>query len=230
MMNRHPDGSKVWRLHDPVGLAGWLSMVLAPVAMVIGHLGDPSLGWKTHQISTFAARGQHGDWITAAMLLSAFAMVCIGTVISGSARPGGKFTSGLIAMTLGASASGLLLLAAFEETAAGMAALRNMSVGAIREQSFHDAGLLVFFYGAILALFTAGAALFAERGVRRRFLAATVAASGPLAYATMTTSWPATFGIAGAAIGVKQRAAFLLLWFGALLLLRAVTRHRRISR
>lgn len=229
-MNRQVDGWKARGPSDPLGAVAWLSVALAPAAMVIGHMGDPNLSWKTHQISTFAARGLHDGWITAAMLLSALAMVCIGAMISGTGRPGGKIASGLIAMALGGSVSGLLLLAAFEETATGMAALGHMSLGAIRQQSFHDAGLLIFFYGAIFALIASGIALFAERGALVRSLGAAVATSGPLAYTAMTASWPAVIGIGGAAIGLKQRIAFLLLWAGALLLLAAVTRLRQDTR
>jgi hypothetical protein len=69
--------------------------------------------------------------------------------------------------------------------------------------------------------------MLAERGVRIRILGAAVAASGPLAYAAMITSWPALLGIAGADVGLKQRLSFLFLWTGAVLLLGAVTRRRR---
>jgi hypothetical protein len=133
-------------------------------------------------------------------------------------------------MALGASVAGLLLLAAFEETAEGLAALRNLGFGAIRQQSFHDAGLYIFFNGAVLALVAAGAAMLAERGLRARILGAAVAASGPLAYVAMLTSWPVLLGIAGAGVGLKQRVSFLLLWAGAVLLLGAVNRHHRDTR
>jgi len=210
-----------------ISLAAWVSLALAPVAMVVGHLGEQSLSWTVNHVSTFAARAAYGDWITAAMLLAAFAMVGIGTAVSSSSWPGGKIHSSLITMALGASVAGLLVLAAFEETAEGLAALSKLGFGAIRQQSFHDAGLHIFFHGAVLALFAAGAAMLAERGVRARILGAAVAASGPLAYAAMITPWPALIGIAGAGVGIKQRAAFLLLWIGAVLLFGALTRRHR---
>ena len=210
-----------------ISLAAWVSLALAPVAMVVGHLGEPSLSWTTNHVSTFAARAANDDWITAAMLLAALAMSGIGTAVSSSSWPGGKIHSSLITMALGASVAGLLVLAAFEETAEGLAALSKLGFGAIRQQSFHDAGLHIFFHGAVLALFAAGAAMLAERGVRARILGAAVAASGPLAYAAMITPWPALIGIAGAGVGIKQRAAFLLLWIGAVLLFGALTRRHR---
>jgi hypothetical protein len=212
-------------MNQRIGIAAWLSLALAPAAMVVGHLGERNLSLTVNHVSTFAARAANDDWITAAMLLAAFAMVGIGTVVSGSGWPGGRIHSGLIAMALGASVAGLLLLAAFEETAEGLAALRQLGFGAIRQQSFHDAGLHIFFHGAVLALCAAGAAMLAERGVRARILGATVAASGPLAYAAMVTSWPALLGIAG--VGLKQRLSFLFLWIGAVLLLAALTRRQR---
>jgi hypothetical protein len=212
-------------MNQRIGIAAWLSLAMAPAAMVVGHLGERNLSWTVNHVSTFAARAANDDWITAAMLLAAFAMVGIGTVVSGSGWPGGRIHSSLIAMALGASVAGLLLLAAFEETAEGLAALRQLGFGAIRQQSFHDAGLHIFFHGAVLALCAAGAAMLAERGVRARILGATVAASGPLAYAAMVTSWPALLGIAG--VGLKQRLSFLFLWIGAVLLLAALTRRQR---
>jgi hypothetical protein len=212
-------------MNQRIGIAAWLSLAMAPAAMVVGHLGERNLSWTVNHVSTFAARAANDDWITAAMLLAAFAMVGIGTVVSGSGWPGGRIHSSLIAMALGASVAGLLLLATFEETAEGLAALRQLGFGAIRQQSFHDAGLHIFFHGAVLALCAAGAAMLAERGVRARILGATVAASGPLAYAAMVTSWPALLGIAG--VGLKQRLSFLFLWIGAVLLLAALTRRQR---
>ncbi|MDH3230626.1 MAG: hypothetical protein OEN55_12620 [Alphaproteobacteria bacterium] len=210
-----------------ISLAAGLSLALAPAAMVVGHLGERDLSWKTNHVSTFAAHAAYDDWITASMLLAAFAMLGIGTVVSSSSWPGGKVPSSLIAMALGASVAGLLLLAAFEETAEGLAALRRLGFGAIRQQSFHDAGLYIFFHGAVLAVFASGVAMLAERGVHTRILGAAVAASGPLAYAAMVISWPAMLGIAGAGVGLKQRLSFLFLWTGAVLLLGAVTRQRR---
>ena len=229
-MNWHPENRMVSGLHKWIERAGWMCLTLAPAAMAIGHLGAHNLDWTTNQISTYASRAAYGDCITASMLLAAFAMVGIGTVVSSSGWPGGKIHSSLIAMAMGAAIAGLLLLAAFEETAEGLAALRKLGFGAIRQQSFHDAGLHIFFHGAVLALFAAGAAMLAERGVRARILGAAVAASGPLAYAAMITPWPALIGIAGAGMGIKQRAAFLLLWIGAVLLFGALTRRHRGTR
>lgn len=208
------------------GLAAWMSLLLAPVAMIIGHLGAPDLGWDRNYISTFAARAPNGDWVTAAILLSAFAMLSIGIVAGNRDRPREKLTGNLIAMAMGAAASGLLLLAAFEETAASLSALRKLGFAAIRQQSFHDAGLFIFFYGAILALLVAGAAMLAERGAGTRVLGGVVAASGPLSYASLTTAWPAAVGFMGADVGLKQRAAFLFLWIGALTLLLLLSRRR----
>lgn len=208
-----------------IASAAWLSLMLAPAALIVGHLGVHALSWRENHVSTFAARAPNDGWITAAMLLAAFAMVCIAIGVARDERLGGTVQGSLIAMSMGAAISGLLLLAAYEERAAGLPALRKLGFGAIRQQSFHDAGLLIFFYGAVLALLAAGVAILVERKWRALILGAAVAASGPLAYAAMTTAWPAMIGIAGASAGLKQRAAFLLLWVGTVLLLAAVTRR-----
>lgn len=210
-----------------VRLAAWTSIVLAPAAMIIGHLGSHELGWDRNYISTFAARAPNGDWVTAAMLLSAFAMLSIGIIAGSRDGPYGKLIGNLIAMSMGAAVSGLLLLAAFEEKAASLSALKKLGFAEIRQQSFHDAGLFIFFYGIVLALLVAGVAMLAARGASARMLGLVVAASGPLSYAALTTSWPVAVGIAGADVGLKQRAAFLLLWIGALALLTLLSRRRQ---
>lgn len=214
----------------PAGTAvrtvAWVSMILAFAAMVVGHLGAQELVWSRNNISTFAARAPNGDWITAAMLFVAVAMLGIG--ILAVCREGllGKLPGGLVAMAMGAAGSGLLLLAAYEETAAGLSALRKLGFAAIRQQSFHDAGLLIFFYGTIIALLVAGAAILGRRRGRTRLAGAAVFASGPLSYLAMTSTWPATLGLAGVDLGLKQRSAFLLLWVGALVLLAILSRPR----
>lgn len=214
----------------PAGTAvrtvAWVSMILAFVAMVVGHLGTPELVWSRNYISTFAARAPNGDWITAAMLLVAVAMLGIGILAVSRERPLGWLPGGLVAMAMGTGVSGLLLLAAYEETAASLSALRKLGFAAIRQQSFHDAGLFVFFYGTILALSVAGAAILGRCGGRTRMAGAAALASGPLSYLAMTSAWPATLGIAGVGLGLKQRSAFLLLWVGALILLAVLSRPR----
>ena len=207
--------------------AAWLSLILALSAMLIGHLDAGELSWTKNNVSTYAARAANDDWITAAMLLAASSLLCIAFTVVRHGRLAGTVSGGLVAALSGSAVSGLLLLSAYEETAAGGAALAELGVAAIRQQSFHDAGLFVFFYSSILALFTAGTAIVATGRAGERILGAIVAASGLVSYAAMRIAWPAAIGFAGPAAGLRQRAAFVMLWLGAVLLLAALARPHK---
>ena len=225
------DNVKAWfadaAIRDAVEAArivAWVSLILAPTAMIIGHFGASDLVWDRNYISTFAARAPNGDWVTAAFLFSAFAMLGIGVVAGSSDGPYGKVIGNFIAMSMGAAAAGLLLLAAFKETASNLTTLRTLGFIEIRQQSFHDAGLVIFVYGIVLALAIAGLAMLTERGGRARIMGAVVALSGPLSYLTFIATWPVEAGIVG--IGLKQRVGFLLLWIGSMALLTLLSRLR----
>lgn len=206
--------------------AAWLALGLAPPAMVAGHLDAGGLDWTRNFVSTFAARAPHGDWVTAAMLLSAAAMGCIGIAVAAGGETHGRVVGAAVALLMGAAVAGLLLLAANQEVAPGRAAVRALGFAAIRQQSFHDAGLLVFFYGAILALMVAGTGMAVGRLRPARIPGLAVAACGPLSFAAMTTNWLGAVGLPDNAGGLKQRAAFLLLWLGSAVLLAALSRRR----
>jgi hypothetical protein len=207
---------------------GWVALLAAPVAMVIGHLGQHELGWMRNQISTYAARGPSGDWITAALLLSALALLCLGLAIASRRLLGAEILNQLALMLFAVAVAGLVLLAGFKEAAIGVEQLKQLGYTAIRQQTFHDAGLLLFFVGATAAF--AGAGLIVLLRGPHRLLALGVVLTGPLTLAAMAAPWPQYLGIADAGIGLKQRAAFLLMWIAALLLLAATTKDPRSRR
>lgn len=215
-------------IRRPAHIVAWLALLAAPPAMVAGHVGAPGLDWTRNFVSTFAARAPHDDWVTAAMLLSASGMGCIGLIAAGGGGVFGRVAGPLVALLMGAAASGLLVLAAFEEAAPSLAALRNLGYAAARQQGFHDAGLLVFFYATVLALLVAGGAMAVRPpGGAARLSGVLVAASGPLSFAAMTTPWLGAVGLPADAAGLKQRAAFLVLWIGGVALLAVLSRLRR---
>ncbi len=209
----------------------WLSFLLAPVAMLIGHLGAHDLDWTSNQISTFAARAPHGNWITCSMLLTVLGLLFISLALSESHVFNKGPVKQIIPMLTGAAAAGLLTLAAYQETATSARLLRNMSFDAIRQQSFHDAGLMIFYYGSILLLVISGLwVMVRQKDPIGRMMGVLVAGSGPFSFLAMTSSWPGHFGFSGAVPGIKQRMAFLCLWLGVLILLTFMTKSLRNKR
>lgn len=206
----------------------WMALINAPVTMIIGHLGTHELNWVQNQISTYAAQAPYNGWIIASMVLSALVLLCIGILISIHPVFGRTLGSKLVSMILGAAVAGLILIAHFKETAINLKQLKAAGFDAIRQQSFHDAGLLIFFHGAILALILSGLIIMVkDRGWIRRLLGGIIGISGPAAYWVMTASWTHYLGIDGTTIGLKQRVAFLCLWFGFGLLLFRLTQYEK---
>ena len=206
-----------------LGLAVSLAALLA---MTIGHLGDHQLDWRLNQISTYAARAPYDHFVTAAMLLSAAAATIVGFLASRHGVAGAGPWSHLIPILAGAVAAGLIMLALYEESAATLAALRRSEFWAVRQQSFHDAGLQVFFYGALLLVAVAGLLVLASaQAFGERVLGALIAASGPGAFLLMTTPWTEAVGMAGAYLGLQQRASLLCLWVAMVLFLAVAARR-----
>jgi hypothetical protein len=200
-------------------IAGLISAFTALVAMVIGHLGNHELSWVASHISTFAADAPNDAWITAAMLMSAFSLVCIGVLISRYQILGSSFIVHLLPLMIGAAVSGLILLAAFEETAKSITELKGLRFGFIRQQSFHDAGLMVFFYSSISITMMAGFILAVFRSGGEKILGLILACMGPVSFLLMTTSWPEIIGIAQRSAGLKQRVSFFCIWIAMVMLL-----------
>jgi len=201
-------------------IAGWAAAISALAAMFIGHLGAADLSWVANHISTYAARAPGDAWITAAMLLSACALMMISILISRYRILGNAFSVHLLPVLIGAVIAGLVLLAFFEETAVSVKILKRSTFWAIRRQSFHDAGLMVFFYGAVLLAILAGLHCILCRHARGdKVLGILIAGLGPAAYFLMSAPWPAWIGVNGPSTGLRQRASLLCIWIAMALLL-----------
>jgi hypothetical protein len=206
-------------------IIAWLVLLAAPLALFVGHLGARSLNWRDNQVSTYAALAPHANWVSVGMVLSAVSICCIGVGISLDTKLRINILSQIASMFCGAAASGLLMLFRFKETARTTALLKEMEFPAIRQQTFHDAGLLIFFSGVMLALMTSGLIAMIRSGSwGSRMLAAVVLVSGPVAYAALVSSWQEYLGFSGTVPGLKQRAAFFCFWVGALSLMALITK------
>jgi hypothetical protein len=206
-------------------IAGWASAILALITMLIGHMGKHNLNWMSYHISTFAANAPNDTWITSSMLMSAVSLLCIGVLISKYQLLGTNYFTHLLPLLIGAAISGLIMLATFEETARTLKALKHMSFSAIRQQSFHDAGLMIFFYCSICLTIMAGFFCMIFRKGKEKILGIIITSLGPASFFLMTTSWPKFIGINGHSAGLKQRASLLCIWIAmALLLLLALKR------
>ena len=201
-------------------VAALISAMAAMIAMWIGHSGDHSLSWKINQISTYAATAPHGRWVTASMLLSCLTLLILGVLAVRFKLLGDSYFTHLVPILVGATTSGLLMLAAYEETARNMSLLKKASFMAIRQQSFHDAGLMIFFYSAILLIITLGILLmFQASQLRERISGIGVSLFGIFTYPLMTTAWPASLGVQGTGPGLQQRASLFCLWVAVVLVL-----------
>ncbi len=200
--------------------AGWAALVSSLIAMVIGHTGEHRLSWTANHISTFAAQAPRDAWITASMLLFAATLLFIGILISRYHLLGTHYPAHVVSLLTGAAIAGLVLLAYFEETAMTMKALLQTDFAGIRQQSFHDAGLLVFFYSSLLLTILAGViCLLFRKGVSRKISGVVVTCLGPASFLLMTTSWPTLIGITAPASGLRQRVSLLCIWLAMALLL-----------
>lgn len=201
-------------------IAGWTAAILALVTMFIGHMGAPDLSWISNHISTYTAQSPNDAWITASMMISAAALLMISILISRHQILGTGYAVHLLPVLIGAVIAGLVLLALFEETAMTIKILKRSTFGAIRQQSFHDAGLMVFFYGAIFTAILAGLSCTIFRHAKSdKILGILIAGLGPAAYYLMTTPWPALIGVNGPSAGLRQRASLLCIWLSMALLL-----------
>ena len=201
-------------------IVGWSSAIMALIFMIIGHSGTHGLSWFRNQISTYAAQAPHDAWITASMLLSCVALLSVSLLVSRYKMIGDHSLIHVVPVIIGATISGLLVLAYYEETAKTITMLKRSGFMSIRLQSFHDAGLLVFFYGSVLLVLILGAFVIAfKEGVRDKLIGLGIFVLGPASFSLMGTSWPKLVGIAGPSAGIKQRMALLCLWLAMVLVL-----------
>jgi len=204
--------------------ASWAALVLAMLAMAVGHTGAPDLNWLANQISTYAATAPNRAWITAGMVLPCVAIACLSVLVSRHGLLGESPPAHAVPLLAGGVISGLLTLAVFRETARSYVMLKGAGLDAIRQQSFHDAGLMIFFYSAILLAVLSGMLVMAQaRAWAGKVLGASVSLLGLAAFPLMAAPWPQLLGITGAVHGLMQRASLFSLWLATALVLAAAT-------
>jgi hypothetical protein len=202
----------------------WASAVLALLAMIVGHLDAGRLSPVSDEISLYVVKAPFGGFIEASILLSAVSLFLVGILITRHAVVGSGFLAHLVPFLAGAAASGLYLIARFEETAPTAGALKKAGLAAVRVQSFHDAGFLLFFNSAILLAVVLGLLVVLNSGnAMGRAAGFAVAAMGPLAHIVMRAPWPGYVGLRGVTVGAHERAALLCLWLAVVLALLVVT-------
>jgi len=204
---------------------GWISAVASLASMVIGHLGSHELSWISSQISTYAAKAPYDFFITGSILLSSLTLLLIGILVSRYQIMGTNVLAHLVPALSGASASGLLMLAYYEETAKNLNHLKKSGLWAIRIQSFHDAGLTIFFYSTLLLVMLLGVmSLLNAASAKGKIIGAVILGMGPASYLLMATHWPKLVGFEGTTVGVNQRAALFCLWLAVVLILTIASR------
>ena len=177
--------------------AAWLSLLVAPITLWVGHMGS-RLNWRTTHISWYAARAPQGDWITLTMALIVVAMVAAASQLPRGLRP--RWWSWVLSLVFLAAAFGLGVLAYHEVDVA---------------RGAHNRGLLLFFVAASLGLFLSGlTASLMRRGWGQRLVSLAVSMSAALSVGVYTR-W---LGL-DLHRGVRQRLAFLCMWCAALGLL-----------
>ena len=201
-------------------IIGWVLAIASFLLMVIGHSGRHELSWISSQISTYAATAPHDYLVTTSMLLSSLSLITIGILVSKYKIFGESYSAHFVPALSGAAASGLIMLAYYEETAKTISLLKQSGFWAIRVQSFHDAGLFIFFYSALLLVMLLGIlAIIYNRKHIYKVLGFVILSMGPASYLLMTERWPKFIGFEGVTTGVNQRAALLCLWVAVTLVL-----------
>lgn len=210
-------------------MTAWLALFAAMAAMIVGHTGTMALNPVANQISTYAAHAPRQAWITAGIVLPCVALACIGMLASGHKMLGDHWLAHCVPLLAGAAISGLLMLAVFKETAADFAALKRANLDSIIQQSFHNAGLLIFFYSTLLLVILGGGLTIARAaGYRIRLTGIAAVLLGLAARPLMLTPWPHVLGVTGGAYGLRQRASLFSLWLAATLLLFAARPLNRV--
>ena len=212
-----------------VRIIGWISVTTSLLLMVIGHFGAHELNWVSFQISTYAATAPYDYFITTSILLSAVSLLIIGVLVSKYNIIGTNYFAHLVPALSGAAVSGLIMVAYYEETAKTLSLLKQSGFLAIRVQSFHDAGLLIFFYSSMLLITLVGILIILYKSnIIAKVLGGVIFSMGPLSYLFMTTSWLKLIGFEGVIIGLKQRVALLCLWVAIALIL-ALASNKQIK-
>jgi len=199
---------------------GWSLAILAVVTMFIGHQGANELNWVSTQISTYAKSAPHDYFITASMLISASLMLVIGFLVTNEKVIGESILTFIVSPITGSAAAGLFMLSYYEETARTISALKTSGFWSIRVQSFHDAGLDIFFYSSLIFIFLLGLLVIINvEKLSHKFLGVLILLLSPLSYLLMTTPWLHLFGLKGHLVGINQRAGLFSLWLAAVIFL-----------
>lgn len=207
----------------------WLALFAALMAMLVGHAGSMGLNPVANQISTYAAHAPHHAWVTVGIILPCLTLACIGMLASRHKMLGDGWLAHLVPQLAGAASSGLLMLAVFKEAVPDMAMLRHASVDNIIQESFHNAGLMIFFYSALaLVILGGGLTVFHGAGRRSRLMGSAVILLGLATQPLMLEPWPQLLGVPGETYGLQQRASLLSLWLGAALVLLAARPLSRV--
>jgi hypothetical protein len=113
------------------------------------------------------------------------------------------------------------MLACYEETAKSLKILKHSNFWAIRVQSFHDAGLQIFFFSSLILLGLIGVAALINRTILiEKMIGGFILILSPLSYLLMRTSWPKMLGFVDiTTVGVKQRSSLFCLWLALVLFL-----------
>lgn len=188
--------------------------------MVIGHFGIHDLNFVTTQISTYAAKAPYDYFITTSMLLSSFTLLAVSFLNSKHQLFSSSHLSNFIPALSGAASIGLIMLSYFEEKANNLSSLKQAGFSAIRVQTFHDAGLLIFFNSSLLLSLLIGTLIVIYSYKKaNKILGALIFSMAPISYMLMTTRWPKAVGFEGLTVGLNQRAALLCLWLAFTLFL-----------
>mmetsp|Transcript_6603 Transcript_6603/g.13083 ORF Transcript_6603/g.13083 Transcript_6603/m.13083 type:complete len:263 (-) Transcript_6603:23-811(-) len=226
------------RYHPALWGSTLLCLASAIACLLFGHSGDHDIDWVQRGISTFAANAPRDDWVTASIFLFALCSVLLGLMLSLTGPLRHRLSAHVASMLLGSTAVGLCMVAWFEE-------VRNhppRGYDAVRQQTFHDAGVMTFFFCALMALVVLGTSCLlcppsssavggrGDDGRHSSFLGARTQAWAerllglvligitPLTSAIKDRNWTGRLlGLPGAAMGLRQRTSFAVLGTGLLL-------------
>ena len=203
---------------------GWTIVVTSLLFMIVGHFGSHDLSWTSSQISTYAATSPLDYFVTTAMLLSALSLLIVGLLASKYKVLGNSYMANIVPALSGAAASGLVILTLYEETAPTRRVLRELGFRAVRVQSFHDAGLQIFFYSSLLLVILTGILCFiSSKTMTSKILSGVLFGMGPLSFFLSSSAWPRYLGFQGGIGGLKQRAGLFCLWLAVVLFLKLVS-------
>lgn len=207
-----------------IARVGLITAFLSLVSMVIGHFGAQELSAVSSQISSYAAKAPNDYLITTSMLLASLTLLVISYLNSKYHLFGGSHVAHLIPAISGAASFGLLMLSYFEETAPNLDVLKKSGFMAIRVQSFHDAGLLMFYYSSLaLAIILGTLSIIYCQNRIHKVLGGIMLSMSPTSLLLMTTKWPKALGLDGVTVGLNQRAALFCLWVAFTIILAMVS-------